>query len=86
MHVWLDQEIWTTDDLATKGAVDLESPSFKAIQRIATLCNRAAFSNDPANMALPVNERAVIGDASETALLKFCEPIDSVLPVGSPHF
>jgi sodium/potassium-transporting ATPase subunit alpha len=35
------------------------------------LCNGAEFVRNPTNDALPINSKEVIGDATETALLKY---------------
>eukprot|EP01097_Dermamoeba_algensis_P002438 TRINITY_DN1964_c0_g1_i1.p1 TRINITY_DN1964_c0_g1~~TRINITY_DN1964_c0_g1_i1.p1 ORF type:complete len:1106 (-),score=300.09 TRINITY_DN1964_c0_g1_i1:113-3430(-) len=43
----------------------------QTLVRTCALCNRAVF--DPSTMKLPLNERKVIGDASDTAMLLFCE-------------
>ncbi|KAG5186318.1 hypothetical protein JKP88DRAFT_256400 [Tribonema minus] len=42
------------------------------------LCNSAHFVSSEENLALPVSERAVIGDATETALLRHVANSDSV--------
>ncbi|KAL0610209.1 Potassium-transporting ATPase alpha chain 1 [Plecturocebus cupreus] len=50
---------------------DQSSETWRALCRVLTLCNRAAFKSG--QDAVPVPKRIVIGDASETALLKFSE-------------
>lgn len=50
---------------------DRTSPGFKALARIATLCNRAEFKGNQDNV--PILKREVNGDASEAALLKCME-------------
>jgi sodium/potassium-transporting ATPase subunit alpha len=69
-------------DLSNKSAVasqekpyDPESPTFQKLQYVATLCNNAVFIDSKENMAKPIRKRITQGDASETALLKFCEPV-----------
>merc|ERR1719320_2013036 len=47
-----------------KGEFDYKSESFKCLTRIAVLCNNAQYTT----------EGNIWGDASETALLKFCNP------------
>lgn len=47
-----------------KGEFKREDESFKALTRIAVLCNNAEYTKDG----------KIKGDASETALLKFCNP------------
>lgn len=50
---------------------DRTSPGFKALARIATLCNRAEFKGG--QDGVPILKREVNGDASEAALLKCME-------------
>lgn len=50
---------------------DRTSPGFKALARIATLCNRAEFKGG--QEGIPILKREVNGDASEAALLKCME-------------
>ncbi|GCC41556.1 hypothetical protein chiPu_0025942, partial [Chiloscyllium punctatum] len=50
---------------------DQTSETWRAVSRVATLCNRAIFK--PNQEGIPIPKREVIGDASETALLKFTE-------------
>ncbi|XP_021915175.1 sodium/potassium-transporting ATPase subunit alpha [Zootermopsis nevadensis] len=50
---------------------DRTSPGFKALARIATLCNRAEFK--PGQDGVPILKKEVNGDASEAALLKCME-------------
>ncbi|XP_014209852.1 sodium/potassium-transporting ATPase subunit alpha-like [Copidosoma floridanum] len=54
----------------------LEKPAFNIFIKDATLCLRAEFRDepDPSQLVL-IEERRVIGDASETGILKFCEHI-----------
>jgi magnesium-transporting ATPase (P-type) len=42
------------------------------------LCNSAHFVRSDENMALPIKDRAVMGDATETALLRHIEGTDGV--------
>eukprot|EP01115_Flamella_aegyptia_P001611 TRINITY_DN1266_c0_g1_i2.p1 TRINITY_DN1266_c0_g1~~TRINITY_DN1266_c0_g1_i2.p1 ORF type:complete len:907 (-),score=328.67 TRINITY_DN1266_c0_g1_i2:612-3332(-) len=78
VHLYYDNKIWDADNISTEGQVNLESPSFKALHRIAAICNRAVFDSKPENMVKEVLQRQTVGDASESALLKFCEPIRNV--------
>jgi len=52
----------------------LEKPAFNVMLRAATLCLRAEFTAESFMLA-PIEEREIIGDASETGILKFCEHI-----------
>ncbi|KAJ1878321.1 hypothetical protein LPJ66_011910, partial [Kickxella alabastrina] len=49
---------------------------FTAAQRLyetAALCNSASF--DPATIGLPIDERSIIGDATDSSILRFAENI-----------
>ncbi|XP_063217399.1 sodium/potassium-transporting ATPase subunit alpha-like isoform X2 [Bacillus rossius redtenbacheri] len=72
-HMWFDGQIIEADTSEDQSGVpyDKSGPGFKALARIAALCNRAVFKQDQEH--LPVLKREVIGDASETALLKCME-------------
>ena len=48
-----------------------DDPGWKALFRVAALCNRAEFKQG--QESVPVLKREVNGDASEAALLKCCE-------------
>ena len=78
VHVWYDEAIYTCDEIANAGVFDPSSASFTALHRIAALCNNAVFDADAENMNKEVAIRKTVGDASESALLKFCEPISNV--------
>lgn len=50
------------------------SPGFANLARVASLCNRAEWAPVPENEPLPpLNKRKVLGDASDTALLRCME-------------
>ncbi|KAJ6650148.1 Sodium/potassium-transporting ATPase subunit alpha [Pseudolycoriella hygida] len=69
-HMWFDGQIVagdTTED-QTGVAYDRSSPGFKALSRVAALCNRAEFKSG--QEGVPVSRKEVSGDASESALLK----------------
>ncbi|XP_071872642.1 sodium/potassium-transporting ATPase subunit alpha [Bombus fervidus] len=57
----------------------MEKPAFQVILKNATLCLRAEFTTESI-LLKPIEERNVIGDASETGILKFCEHIHSTEP------
>uniref|UniRef100_A0A8C5FDB4 Sodium/potassium-transporting ATPase subunit alpha n=1 Tax=Gadus morhua TaxID=8049 RepID=A0A8C5FDB4_GADMO len=72
-HLWFDNHVHaadTTEDQSGQ-SFDQSSETWRALARIAGLCNRAVFRPD--QEGLPVPRRLVVGDASETALLKFTE-------------
>ncbi|XP_078506487.1 potassium-transporting ATPase alpha chain 2-like [Lissotriton helveticus] len=72
-HMWFDNLIHvadTSEDQDGEG-FNRSSPTWGALSRIAALCNRAEFTGGQEELA--INKRVVVGDASETALLKFTE-------------
>eukprot|EP00118_Oscarella_pearsei_P002645 m.11136 g.11136 ORF g.11136 m.11136 type:complete len:1036 (+) comp23003_c0_seq1:66-3173(+) len=72
-HLWYDLDIIdvdTTEDQSGEG-IDKTKDGWKAVSRIAGLCNRATFKPDQDD--LHVFARECSGDASETALLKCVE-------------
>ncbi|KAF4516744.1 hypothetical protein B566_EDAN008435 [Ephemera danica] len=72
-HMWFDNQIIEADTTEDQSGVqyDRTSPGFKALSRIAALCNRAEFK--PGQDGVPILKREVNGDASEAALLKCME-------------
>ncbi|XP_034408911.1 potassium-transporting ATPase alpha chain 1-like [Cyclopterus lumpus] len=72
-HLWFDNHIHaadTTEDQSGK-SFDQSSETWRSLARVASLCNRATFRPD--QEGVPIPKRLVVGDASETALLKFTE-------------
>uniref|UniRef100_A0A673X707 Sodium/potassium-transporting ATPase subunit alpha n=1 Tax=Salmo trutta TaxID=8032 RepID=A0A673X707_SALTR len=72
-HLWFDGVIHaadTTEDQSGQ-SFDQSSETWRSLARVAGLCNRAVFK--PNQESLPIPRRIVVGDASETALLKFTE-------------
>ncbi|KAK6635373.1 hypothetical protein RUM44_000624 [Polyplax serrata] len=72
-HMWFDNQIIEADTTEDQSGVqyDRTSPGFKALSKIATLCNRAEFKGG--QEGIPILKREVNGDASEAALLKCME-------------
>ncbi|XP_010573569.1 PREDICTED: potassium-transporting ATPase alpha chain 1-like, partial [Haliaeetus leucocephalus] len=72
-HLWFDNQIHTADTTEDQSgqSFDQSSETWTMLSRVVTLCNRAQFK--PGQDNVPVAKREVIGDASETALLKFAE-------------
>lgn len=62
----------------------LESAAFRVFLKCATLCLRAEFKSDTASFS-PAEKREVLGDASETGILKFCESIHPTKPFQLTH-
>ncbi|XP_022167518.1 sodium/potassium-transporting ATPase subunit alpha isoform X3 [Myzus persicae] len=69
-HMWFDNQIIEADTTEDQSGVqyDRSSPGFRALARIATLCNRAEFK--AGQDGVPTLKKEVNGDASESALLK----------------
>ncbi|XP_050059890.1 sodium/potassium-transporting ATPase subunit alpha isoform X5 [Aphis gossypii] len=69
-HMWFDNQIIEADTTEDQSGVqyDRSSPGFRALARIATLCNRAEFK--AGQDGVPILKKEVNGDASESALLK----------------
>ncbi|XP_006832120.1 PREDICTED: potassium-transporting ATPase alpha chain 2-like [Chrysochloris asiatica] len=74
-HLWFDNQIFmadTSEDHSNQ-TFDQSSGTWASLSRIITLCNRAEFK--PGQESVPIMKKIVVGDASETALLKFSEVI-----------
>ncbi|KAM9604689.1 potassium-transporting ATPase alpha chain 2-like [Trichechus inunguis] len=74
-HLWFDNQIFmadTSEDHSNQ-TFDQSSGTWASLSKIITLCNRAEFK--PGQESVPIMKKIVIGDASETALLKFSEVI-----------
>nr|XP_055100298.1 potassium-transporting ATPase alpha chain 2 [Symphalangus syndactylus] len=74
-HLWFDNQIFVADTSEdhSNQVFDQSSRTWASLSKIITLCNRAEFK--PGQDNVPIMKKAVIGDASETALLKFSEII-----------
>ncbi|XP_072011264.1 potassium-transporting ATPase alpha chain 1 [Engystomops pustulosus] len=72
-HLWFDNQIHSADTTEDQSgqSFDQTSDTWRALSRVVSLCNRAAFKGG--QDGVPVPKRIVIGDASESALLKFSE-------------
>ncbi|XP_042856072.1 sodium/potassium-transporting ATPase subunit alpha-like isoform X3 [Penaeus japonicus] len=72
-HMWFDNTIIEADTSEDQSGCqyDKTSQGWKALSRIAALCNRAEFKTGMENT--PILKREVNGDASEAALLKCVE-------------
>ncbi|XP_065323072.1 sodium/potassium-transporting ATPase subunit alpha-B-like isoform X2 [Gordionus sp. m RMFG-2023] len=72
-HMWFDNKIWEADtsEDQSSSSMQKDQPSWLALARVASLCNRASFKQNQEN--LPVLKRECLGDASESALLKCVE-------------
>ena len=76
--MWFDNTIVEADTTEDQSGIahDKGSETWKALARIGALCNRAEFKGEQKDVAILRKE--CVGDASETAILKFVE-----LSVGS---
>ena len=72
-HMWFDNKILEADttENQTGTSFNKNAVGWKALERVACLCNRAEFK--PGQDSLPVLKREVNGDASEAAILKCTE-------------
>jgi len=72
-HMWFDNQIHEADTSEDQSGVGMNKNvlGWKALERVAALCNRAEFK--PGQDGVPILKREVNGDASEAALLKCCE-------------
>ncbi|KZC11054.1 Sodium/potassium-transporting ATPase subunit alpha [Dufourea novaeangliae] len=62
----------------------LEKLAFKIIIKNATLCLRAEFITE-STLLKPIDECEIIGDASETGILRFCEHIHETKTFRDAH-
>jgi len=75
-HMWFDdkvEEADTSESQTAKDTFNKNAAGWKTLERIACLCNRSEFKDNPENMGKPVLQREVNGDASEAAILKCTE-------------
>ncbi|XP_053419918.1 potassium-transporting ATPase alpha chain 2 isoform X1 [Nycticebus coucang] len=74
-HLWFDNQIFVADTSEdhSNQLFDQSSRTWASLSKIITLCNRAEFK--PGQESVPIMKKIVVGDASETALLKFSEVI-----------
>jgi sodium/potassium-transporting ATPase subunit alpha len=75
-HVWFDGSLHKCDKFGDKSGVSdfhKDSKTFSVFSRICILCNRALFLSEEGNKE--IQERKTLGDASESAILKFTEKV-----------
>ena len=72
-HMWFDNKIMDADTSEDQSgsSFDKNAPGWKALERVACLCNRAEFKGGQDSVS--VLKREVNGDASEAAILKCTE-------------
>ncbi|EZA47803.1 Sodium/potassium-transporting ATPase subunit alpha [Ooceraea biroi] len=61
----------------------LEKPAFRIMLRATTLCLRAEFTTE--SYMQPIEKREIIGDASETGILRFCEHVHPTKKYREAH-
>eukprot|EP00741_Cyanophora_paradoxa_P011220 tig00020554_g10840.t1 len=78
-HLMYDHEIYSADTKLSHGCFDRSHPTGSALLRIAANCNRADYDRGvEGNMERPIGERVVIGDASESALLRLADSLEDI--------
>ncbi|XP_056398450.1 potassium-transporting ATPase alpha chain 2 isoform X2 [Hyla sarda] len=75
-HLWFDDQTHSADTSEDQSHHTFEqiSETWKALCKIVSLCNRAEFKAGQEDV--PIMKKVVVGDASESALLKFSEVIN----------
>eukprot|EP00475_Leptophrys_vorax_P045385 TRINITY_DN9399_c0_g1_i1.p1 TRINITY_DN9399_c0_g1~~TRINITY_DN9399_c0_g1_i1.p1 ORF type:complete len:1122 (-),score=367.71 TRINITY_DN9399_c0_g1_i1:46-3411(-) len=76
VHTWINgrhhSEIRKpSNNVVDENAFDLTVSGAKALVETCYICSKAKFDASEENMKLPINDRKVFGDATETGLLKF---------------
>eukprot|EP00026_Physarum_polycephalum_P002213 Phypoly_transcript_02218.p1 GENE.Phypoly_transcript_02218~~Phypoly_transcript_02218.p1 ORF type:complete len:907 (+),score=138.68 Phypoly_transcript_02218:374-2722(+) len=80
-HMWYDEEIVKALDAGTIGRKKLlvSDVTCKHLLRIAAVSNRAHFDiMSPDATSSTIDQRLILGDASESALLRMCEKIEPI--------
>ncbi|KAF7398681.1 hypothetical protein HZH66_006578 [Vespula vulgaris] len=78
-HLWFGYNRFSfspTEKIGAEKDILMEKPAFNNVLRDASLCLRAEFTAE-STVLVPIEQRDVIGDASETGILRFCEHIHS---------
>ncbi|VDO42410.1 unnamed protein product [Haemonchus placei] len=75
-HLWCDGKIDEAEQCLPNGKLRGKKKhrmegTFKLLIRCAVLCSRSKFKNE--DFSVPLPKREVAGDASETAIMKYCE-------------
>eukprot|EP01133_Synstelium_polycarpum_P013712 gene13712-16165_t len=81
-HMWYDMTIMKAiDDGGTIGRAmfDRQSPTCETLLRIGACCNRSDFDKLlEGNMERPIDQRQILGDASESALVRLVHKIEEI--------
>lgn len=85
VHVAYDKSLHTTRTAATEATFDVEDKCFQELFFVGSVCGKAVFDAKGLidNPDMSIDERKVIGDASEAGILKFSEKISSVHDIRS---
>eukprot|EP00386_Alphamonas_edax_P007449 GDKI01024818.1.p1 GENE.GDKI01024818.1~~GDKI01024818.1.p1 ORF type:complete len:1201 (+),score=397.54 GDKI01024818.1:91-3603(+) len=78
-YLWSDLKITSDNPNMNKPAPDFTAASNKALVDVAALCNRAFFLEDKENAARALKDKLIEGDATESALLRFCQGMFDVV-------
>ncbi|TKR77554.1 hypothetical protein L596_018504 [Steinernema carpocapsae] len=70
-HLWVVDKIIALDGNFEKTLLKKEGNAEEFLTRVAALCSRAAFKEDDRH--IPVQKRECNGDASEVAIMRYCE-------------
>lgn len=77
-HLWFDDDMYSALTLSQEKTLDKTSPTFLTLHNVANLCNRAIFAQDDEDER-HVGQRKCIGDPSESALIKFYQPLRDIM-------
>ncbi|WKY03745.1 hypothetical protein Q1695_005029 [Nippostrongylus brasiliensis] len=76
-HIWVDNRIDEAEQCLPNGKMSQRihrmEGTYQLLIRCAALCSRSKFKNE--DYTIPLPKREVAGDASETAIMKYCELI-----------
>eukprot|EP00002_Diphylleia_rotans_P036423 TRINITY_DN8010_c0_g1_i4.p1 TRINITY_DN8010_c0_g1~~TRINITY_DN8010_c0_g1_i4.p1 ORF type:complete len:759 (+),score=91.92 TRINITY_DN8010_c0_g1_i4:121-2397(+) len=72
--------VWTSMEHIPAESFNMNIPGAQEIIEICFMCSRSRFEESLENNQLPLSERRVIGDATETGLLKFGAQFVSSVP------
>lgn len=78
-HLWYNNKI-SSNHKATQDypSFEKDSLSFLCLHRVANLCNSTTFDQSEADQNIPIEDRKCLGDASETALVRFCHVLRDI--------
>lgn len=65
--------------------VDLKSPTFTMLHNAGVCCSTATFDQKETNLALPIKERIMNGDAGEQAFMKYFEAMEPISVRRTKH-